>query len=261
MNPENPTPTVADDRAVTPVARRVGRPVAVVALVVTTALLAWLALAPTAIAGDLTEAPFTVPATLLVGPDDKGCIHLFDGTGEATTHCLDELAVDDRDWVYTESWFDEDGDVQVHREVEDGVMTITLDPATGEVLDRRTTDWETADRERMRADVEEPIEVPVPGIPDPERGQVYTDGDLVRSYDDGPRPGEGDDPVVLDLEAPPGYWLRDAVLSPDGAWVVVTTPSDEVVVAPTDGSAAPYVWAEIPDDRWVNLWGAIRWDE
>lgn len=260
MNPETSEPTVADDQPVTEVARRFGPPVAIGSIVLTVALLLWLAAAPTAVAGPLTEAPFTVPATLVVGPDDDGCMRVVAGDGEATTHCLDELAVDDEDFLYAEAAFDDAGDVWIQREGEESTVVLTMDPATGEVLEREEFDRATGPPIGEDPVAERPVPVPDPGQPAVQQPEVYTDGDVVRRFgDDGPGQSE-DDPVVLDLEGPPGYDLRDAVLSPDGAWVVVTTPRDDVVVAPTDGSAAPYTWGEVPEDRWVNLQGAIRWD-
>ena len=257
MNPAEPAPSPADDRPVSDVARRLGPSIVALALVLTVAMLTWLGTAPTAIAGDIEEAPFTVPATLVVPPDDDGCFDLVAGDGEVTTHCLDELATDDRREEWIEVTFLADGTLDVFRQGPDGGTVLRVDPDTGEVLERE--EWEPGD--------ERPDEH-VPGRDEPERGpaaelEVYTDGDTVRRLDEdgfGPPAEPEDDPVLLDLDGPPGYRLRDAAVSPDGEWVVAVTPDDQVVVAPTDGSADPYVWAATGDEGWIDLRRGIRWD-
>lgn len=262
MNPQAPAPTVADEQPVSDLGRRVGRPVAIGAVAVMAALLAWLAFWPDAVAGPLAEAPFTVPATLVVPPDDDGCLDVVAGDGTVTTHCIDELAADrDAEYVWTEARFDADGDLRVFREDQDGRFTLRVDATSGEVLER--TDDDPGEDDRFYRELEEPIDGMEPPVES--NTAIYTDGDVVRRFDDqGRMPSDDADrdegEVVLDLQGPPGYWLRDAVLSPDDAWVVVTTPDDRIVVAPVDGSAQPYVWAEVSGDRWVDLRGAIRWD-
>lgn len=256
MNPQAPAPTPADDQPVTDLARRVGPPIVVGALVVAAALLAWLALSPTSIAGDLADASFTVPATLVVPPDDAGCLLVVEGDGTSREHCLDQLAQGEDGFRFVEAYFDDQGRLLAGGSPE----LLHIDPVTGEVLGTVDVsgDDPRADEPPRPAPEDEPIEVPEEG--DARPFEVYPQGDRVVRVDlsEG-REGETEE-VLLDLQAPPGYQLHDAVLSPDEEWVVALTPSDGVVVAPADGSAAPYVWTELPDDRWVDLWRGVHWD-
>lgn len=256
MNPQAPAPTPADDQPVTDLARRVGPPVAVGALVVAAALLAWLALAPTAIAGDLADAPFTVPATLVVPPDDDGCLLIVEGDGTSREHCLDQLARNDDEFRFVEAYFDDEGRLLAGESPE----LLHIDPMTGEVLGTVDVagDDPRADEPPRPAPEDEPIEVPEE--PQARPFEVYARGDRVVRADPPEGSEAGTETVLLDLQAPPGYELHDAVLSPDEQWVVALTPDDHVVVAPADGSAAPYVWTDVADDRWIDLWRAIRWD-
>lgn len=263
MNPQASSPSPADDQPVSEVARRVGPPLAIGSVVLMAALLAWIALAPTAIAGPLSEAPFTVPATLVTPPDDDGCLRVVDGDGTAREHCLDELALDDdAPYHYRDARFDEQGRLVVVEEDGDGRRLLHVDEVTGEVVETLDdTTFPDAPGEPRPAPEEAPIEPDVDEPPpgrDPPEDFVYTDGDRVLRADDG-RWDPDDSEVLLDLQAPPGYRLDQAVLSPDGDWIVVLTGRGEIAVAPADGSAAPYVWTEV-DDRWVDLYGAIRWD-
>lgn len=256
MNSQAPSPTPADDQPVSDVARRVGPPVAVGALVVAAALLAWLALAPTAIAGDLTDAPFTVPATLVVPPDDDGCLVVVEGDGTSREHCLTQLTRDEDQFRLVEAYFDDQGRLLAGESPE----LLHLDPTTGEVLGTVGVVGDTprVDEPLRPAPEDEPIEVPEE--PRARPFEVYARGDrVVRTVPPEGREA-GTETVLLDLQAPPGYDLLDAVLSPDRAWVVALTPADQVIVAPVDGSAAPYVWSDVTDDRWIDLWRAIRWD-
>ena len=246
-----PSPgSATGDGEISPLARRFGPPLAIGSLVLTAVVLGWLAVAPTAIVGPLSDAPFAVPATIVVGPDDEGCLDVVRGDATSRTHCLDELAPTREGW--TNVWFDDGGQVVVSREDQDGQVLLTLDPVSGDVVDRDERSWEE--------DPRGPI-----GQPDREhRIEVYPDGDRVlRAEVGGPGPRQDPDEaeVVLDVDGPPGYRLRDAVLSPDGSWVVVVTPDDRVAVAPADGTAAPYVWTEVPGDTWVDLHAAIRWED
>lgn len=267
------TPAAPRDDAPSAVARRFGPPIVIGALVVMVAMMAWSGLAPTAVAGPLSEAPYIVPATIVVGPDVEGCVHLVAGDGSEDAHCYDDLAADeDVDYRYAEASFTADGLVVVYDESDQFRRRLTIDPATGEVLEileseapmeelepRESIDGDLpAEEEMAPGDEDVVVDPPMEGPRSGEEMQVYVESDRVLRWHEGPE--TGDDEVVLDLQGPPGYRLRDAVLSPDGDWVVVTTERDEVVVAPTDGSADPYLWTEITDDRWVDLWRAIRWD-
>lgn len=256
MNPQAPAPTPADDQPVTDVARRIGPPVAIGTLIATAALLAWLAIAPTAIAGPLAEAPFTVPATLVVPPDDDGCLRVVEGDGTDRQHCLDQLAPSDDEFRFVEAYFDDQGRLLAGESPE----LLHLDPATGEVLGTVDVADVEGDSARPPTSEDAPLEpVPADDAPPTALPTVYAEGDQVLR--EGASGDERDErEVVLDLEAPPGYRLEHAIMSPDEQWVVALTPDDKVVVAPTDGSAAPYVWTEIDEDRWVDLWRAIHWD-
>lgn len=234
-----------DDRGATSppseLARRVGPPLAVGSLLVTVALLAWLALAPTAVAGPLAAAPFEVPATLVTDAGEDGCFRVVAGDGALVgQHCFE---AGDDGWV--QSYFNERGDLLV-RTGSDGVV-MEVDPVTGEVLrDVPRDEWERAGDAGPGAP---------PDDAGPPAGFVTTDGDQVVQH------GDGEPRVLLDLDAPPGYELRNAAVSPDGDWVVAVTPHGEVVVAPTDGSAPPHVWVRSQDEAtWLDLHGAIRWD-
>lgn len=256
MNSQAPAPTPADDQPVTDVARRFGPPIAVGALVVAAALLAWLALAPTAIAGDLADAPFTVPATLVVPPDDAGCLVVVAGDGTNREHCLERLARSRDEFRFVEAYFDGQGRLLAGESPE----LLHLDPVTGEVLGTVDVagDPPRGAEPPRPAPEDEPIEVPEE--PQARPFEVYARGDrVVRTNPPQGRQAETET-ILLDLQAPPGYDLHDAVLSPDEQWVVALTPADQVIVAPVDGSAAPHVWVEVTDDRWVDLWRAIRWD-
>lgn len=248
MNPQAPAPSPADGQPVTPLARRVGPPLAVASVVATIALLVWMALAPTAVVGTLDEAPFTVPATLVLPPDDAGCFRILEGDATARTHCLERLAVQDDadphgDLGHVETFFDERGRLLAGRYPD---AFVVVDPATGEVVQDLGVD---PDRDMQ------PVEPPMGSV------HVHTDGDRVLRTDESGTMGEGEGEVLLDLHGPPGYQLHGAATSPDGAWVVAQTARGELVVAPTDGSAAPHVWAEVPDDRWMDLHRSIRWDQ
>lgn len=255
MNPQAPAPTPADDQPVTDVARRVGPPVAVGALVATAALLAWLAVAPTAIAGPIGEAPFTVPATLVVPPDDSGCLRLVEGNGTVREHCLERLAADEREYRQVEAYFDGDDRLLAG----EPPQLLHIDPVTGEVLDTVDVSGDDPHPDEPPPVVPEDEPIEAPDEPDAMHAEVYARGDQVVRHDPS-RDEPGQEEVVLDLHAPPGYQLHDAVLSPDEQWVVALTVRDEVIVAPVDGSAAPYVWTELTDDRWIELWRGIRWE-
>lgn len=238
MNPAAPTPSPADDRPPTALARRVGPPIAAVALLAMVGLLGWLALAPSAVAGPVEEAPFALDALLLVPPDEDGCLLVVEGDGTTLEHCLEDLKRGQDGQEYVEAFFDDRGRLVVGQFPDD---LVELDPRSGEVTGPADVD---ADRPP------EPLPGPV---------AVQVDGDRVLRLAD-PTDGTGDGDVLLDLQAPPGHDLRDAVVSPDGRWVAALTAGGDVVVAPADGSAPPYVWAELPDDRWVELYRGIRWD-
>lgn len=259
MNPQAVSPTPADDQPVSDVARRVGPPLVVGVLVLTGALLVWIALAPTAIAGQLSEAPFSVPATLVVPPDDDGCLRVVDGDGSAREHCFDQLATDEDAPRYVEAYFDGRERLLAGEPPE----LLHVDPVTGEVLG--TVDVSADDLRGGEPPRPLPEDAPIeptdtPPGEDPPPPEVLTDGDRVLRWEFGEGREPDEEQVVLDLEAPPGYELETALLSPDGSWVVALTPDDELIVAPADRSAAPYVWTEVPEGRWIDLWRAIRWD-
>ena len=255
MNPTAPNPTPADEQPVSDVAQRLGRPVAIGSRALTVVLLAWLALAPTAIAGPLEEAPFAVPARIVVGPDVDGCLRIVDGTGEAVTHCAEELAEDrgSTSYRYLQVGFTDGGDVVVLDEGESVRQVVEIDAVTGEVLDvRESSPGEPFEFEAL-------AEPPVGERQPPTTSWVGTDGDRVVRYEDTRLP-EHDGEVLLDLEGPPGFALHGATLSPDGAWVVAVTERNDVVVAPADGSAPPYLWTEDIRGDWLDLDAAIEWD-
>ena len=267
MNPtprtQSTAPTPADDQPASDVARRVGPPLVLGSLLLTAALLAWLALAPTAIAGPLEEAPFTVQGTLVVPPDDDGCLRLVGGDGTSREHCIDELArSDDEAYGFTDASFDDQGRLVVIDEDGSDRRLLHVDTETGQVLDT-LDDTSFPDRgvEPRPVPEEAPVEVPEDGAATDRTQEafVYTDGDRVLRSDVGAWDPDADE-VVLDLQAPPGYRLDQAALSPDGDWVVLLTGTGDVAVAPTDGSAAPHVWAQVPDGRHLDLTRAIRWD-
>ena len=242
--PQAPAPTPADDQPVTAVARRIGPPLAIGSLVLTVALLAWMALAPTAIAGPVEEAPFTVPATLVVPPDDDGCLRVVTGDGTSRQHCIDELARpdDSQRYGHSEAWFDDEGRLIAVVEDGDDRTLLHVDSKTGRVIQELN---------------DTPADGPSPDAP-PISEFVYTDGDRVLRGGD-VRRDPATDEVVLDLHGPPGYRLEHAGVSPGGEWLVVVSGRGEVAVAPADGSAPPYLWTEV-GDRWLDLERAIRWD-
>lgn len=256
MNPTEAAPTPADDQPVTDVARRVGPPIVVASLVLTAALLAWLALAPTAIAGDLADAPFAVPATLVVPPDDQGCLQVVQGDGTAREHCLEQFARTDDDFRHIEAYVDEDGRLLVGERPQ----LQHVDPATGAVLGTVDVSDDDLLPDEPPPPSPEDEQVAVPGEPDARGLEVYARDDRVVRPDPSDGRGTGTEQVLLDLQGPPGYHLHDAVLSPDEQWVVALTPDGQVVVAPVDGSADPHVWTELSGHRWLDLWRAISWN-
>jgi hypothetical protein len=234
----------ADGRPISDVAARVGPPVVLVSLAITVALLVWMAIAPTAVAGPIAQAPFTVPATLLVTPDDDGCLSLVEGDGTSTEHCSDDWVNDQAEDRYVDAYFDAQGRLLVGAYPELSIV----DVATGDVIGTVNADSEPQTEPGREFDEDAP--------------QVYGRGDRVYRNDN-PTTFErepGGDELLLDLQAPPGYEVTDAVLSPDGTWLLVRTNRDQVLVAPADGSTAPYEWTVAPDDRWVDLRSHVRWD-
>lgn len=240
--------------APSPLARRVGTPLAVASLVVTAVVLTWLAVAPTAIAGTVAEVGVTVPATLVLPPDDAGCLVVVDGDGGTTELCSDALVVDEREHHgWRDARVEQDGTVTAWVETGEVQRVVRLDLATGEELEVETFDPDRDDFWRR-------VEAPMPPAPLDE-AIVVAEGDRVVRYPAGRVQHDGAGEVLLDLQGPPGWVLRDTALSPDGAWVVAQTPDDRVVVAPVDGSAPPATWVETDVDRWLDLRGAIRWDD
>ncbi len=219
--------TDADADGPSPLARRGGPIIAVIALMATIGMVVWMAAVPTKVEGQLSAAPFQVPGTLATNLSESGCLNLVDGRGGSTALCIEDAA------EYGEVFFDEDGRLLVGGDREE---LLVVDQQSGEVLDT------VAFEEYYR--FEEP--------PGREGVWLNVDGAQVRDPDT--------DEVLLDVGGPPGYRLEQAVMSPDGEWVVAVDPGDRVIVAPVDGSAGPYVWAEL-QDGWLDLGRAILWTD
>lgn|GEM_PF-6210372 len=210
------------DAEPTALARRTGPVVAAVALLLTAGLLAWVAIGESDVQLPLAEAPYIVPAEIVLLDAEEGCVVLVDGAGEEQRTCDERLTgAFNAYWSGQEVWVDAP------------VGPLLVDPG-GAV-------------ERAEDGGQEFVEPPR----DVERqAELEVDGDVVRI---GGR-------VVLDLEAPPGHGVNWAVASPDGDWVVADDREGRVLVAPVDGSAPPAVWGTVGQDSYVDLYGAVRWE-
>lgn len=125
------------------------------------------------------------------------------------------------------AWTDEG--VIVRRWMQSGETDLVLDPASGEVIDRRAVDDETY--------------------------RAWPAG--VRSYrEDGALVVELEttDQVIWRVEAAETYDIYQGALSPDGNWVAMGDSADRLLVVPADGSGPPLVWSGDFDAWQVVVW-------
>lgn len=210
------------DAAPSALARRLGPVVAAVALLLTAGLLAWVAIGESSVQLPLAEAPYTVPAELVLLEPTDGCVVVVDGAGEEQRTCDERLT-----GAFAAYWSDRD----VWVDAPGGPLRVEPGGAV----------------ERAEDDAREFEEPPRP----PGReAEIEVDGDVVRL----------DGRVVLDVDAPPGHGINWAVASPDGAWVVADDREGRVLVTPVDGSAPPAVWGTADRESYVDLYGVVRWE-
>lgn len=226
---DGPEPAMSGDADVpSPLARRAGPIIAAVSLALTVGLVAWMAAAPTNVAGPLSGASFQVPGTLATPVSESGCLDLVDGRGGATALCVKGAR------QYGEVFFDADGRLLVGGEND----LMVVDQTTGEVLERLSYE-EAYGR------------IPEPPSVLGESPYADVEGSQVRD----PTTGE----VLLDVGGPIGYRLEQAVASPDGLWIVAVDPRQRIIVAASDGSAAPRVWSTLDSGGYVDLVRSILW--
>lgn len=197
---------------------------AILVVVVVGLVLAFGIVRPPALA-TLADQPEPAPPGRLAWTawsDNGTCIHVLDtdGTIQRELWC-------ERDGAEVVAWTD-DG-IVVRSWHERGEELTVVDPATGEVVDRRRVE---------HVDDAVPTE------------SVYAerrDGRLVVVRD-------RDRAVVWEVEAPDTYHVRSSAVSPDGGWVAMVDSAERVLVVPSDGSAPPRVWAEdVPSWQWL-IW-------
>lgn len=125
---------------------------------------------------------------------------------------------------------------------------IVIDPATGEVVERRDPEEPDAG-DAEPGDDREPRPLGVGGV-----DSRYEDGVLtVRRVDS--------DVVLWEVEAPENYRVDQGAVSPDGDWVVLLDGVGRLLLVPADGSAAPRVWAETGSSWQIPVWEGTPVDE
>lgn len=232
----------------TPLARRVGPVVAVVALLVGVGTVAWTAFGPTSVEDTLAALGQQVPGRLLVQPAEDGCLVVVDGDGEVRERC-------DEDWPYALASWTPDG-------------TILLSGVGGQAPEPVPGDEEAVPELPAPADRGEPLLPSV--LVDPDTF-VVTPTDLhprdveeLRSptvESTGREEVTVDGTVVLRLTGPPGTRLLDAATSPDRSVVVATDEDGRVLVAGVDGDLGPAVWYDPgEEERFVFADSAVLWD-
>ncbi len=117
-----------------------------------------------------------------------------------------------------------------------GESELTIDPVSGQVLDRRHVN-------------------PERDVDRPESGERI---EWVRSYRDDAGllvvelESSGD--VVWRLDAPDAYTINSGVRSPDRNWVALVDSARRLLVVPADGSADPAVWTDEFDSWQTIVW-------
>lgn len=217
-----------DEQAPSGVARRVGPVVAVIGVLGALVALVWFAVGPDNVVGPVSESSVVVPAMAAFDADaSDACIDLVDGTGTAERLCTD-LAPG-----FLEPQLE--GDLIILYGGMGGQLVV--DPETGE-----TRPLEEADERDL-------------GRPGGIGREAMPVGSEVRVWQPS---GEGE--LLLDVGGP-ATRLDMAVLSPDGEWVVVSDGTGRVLVGRTDDPTTVYEWFRMDDDQWLDLYGAVRWDE
>jgi len=180
---------------------------------------------------NLTDQPDPAPSAAVAwtsfDSDDGPCLHVArtDGTTASLTCNLDGQV-----WAW-----DDDGIAVFIYGPRDALQII--DPATGEIVERR------------QVDAVDGIEGRQPPMPSP-GGTVssrHTDGTLTVIRDD-------TRDVIWEVEAPEGYRVGSGAVSPDGAWVAMFDSAERLLLVPADGSGEPRVWAEDTTEWEVPVW-------
>ncbi len=166
-------------------------------------------------------APPAAVAWTSFDPDDGPCLHVArpDGTTEVLVCNLDGEV-----WAW-----DDDGIAVFTYRARDELEII--DPATGEVVERREVDPEGRSG-------------PSPGGTVSSR---HGDGTLTVTRVD-------TRDVIWEVDAPEGYRIGQGAVSPDGNWVAMFDSTERLLLLPADGSAEPRVWAEDTTEWDLPVW-------
>lgn len=166
-------------------------------------------------------APPAAVAWTSFDPDDGPCLHVARPDG--TTEVL-ECSLDGEVWA----WGDDGIAVFTYRARDELEI---IDPATGEVIERREVDRE-------------------------ERSRLSPGGTVSSRHGDGSVTVTRDDTreVLWEVDAPEGYRVGQGAVSPDGNWVAMFDSAERLLVIPADGSAEPRVWAEGTTEWNTPVW-------
>lgn len=222
---------VQHDRA-TALGRRFGPGVAAVGVLGALATLLWVTVAPDNVVGEVSEAPFVVPATLVVDAgavgDDVGsdCVLLVDGSGTSRRVCPTGVPASSLRW-------DDRG--RLRGVADEG--EVVVDPVTGDVGPAVTADDTQEHRDMRYADL-----------------VTTRDRQVVDE-----RAGDDHDPL-LDLGGPRGRLIA-ADRSPSGEYAVAVAADGRVLVARTDAPRSVYVWTRVGEDEYGIGPSSIRWEE
>lgn len=160
---------------------------------------------------------------------DGPCVHVLHPDGERDRWC--EVGLSGTPVVWR------DGSLLLADDQGMGTGLVVLDPATGEV-ERRPL---RPDEEDLRPLIEEPWLLH-------DRGAT----DVATSRRDGRLTVRVDEVVVWEVDAHPDYTVREVRRSADGSTLLLLDAAGRLLVAPTDGSAPPRVWAtDVP--AWTDL--------
>lgn len=164
------------------------------------------------------------------GREAQQCLRVVEGADDREVTCLDEH-------VELVGWT-ADGDIAVATYGPGPPVRLEIDPASGRTVSRRRADHGSPPRR----------------LPEAHRRDDGTE--LHTTARDGHAEllavaADGTSRVLLALDGPRDYRLRDAHWAPGGAWVAVVDSADRLIVVRADGAPAPRVAAEdIADYAW-----------